>query len=353
MVSHILLGNVALTLFVQFYALVGSIAMDNYSIIDRLWSILPPLYTLWMTEEFSKLLKFPDAVQLWLEYPKLAVMITLPLLWGVRLTYNFARKGGYSLTNEDYRWAWMRENSILKNPIIFQFFNFFFISTFQVVVLQLLTHPMYIVIHTLQIDPANIIGKFTVLDGILTFLFIVLLYIESTADEQQWQFYQYRTQYDNGELVHNASYTGKLWNKTDFGMGFNTKGLFSASRHPNFFAEVSLWFTYSCFTLPYWFLPTQLNGVTLYQPLTNFKLCNIFSFEGVMGLFTHPFAGIAGALLLWSIFMISTPLTEHISSLKYPRYAHYKKNVSRLIPQPIELCKQLWFSLQSDEQDGQ
>ncbi len=34
-------------------------------------------------------------------------MALLILLWGARLTFNFARKGGYSGT-EDYRWPVLR-----------------------------------------------------------------------------------------------------------------------------------------------------------------------------------------------------------------------------------------------------
>ena len=35
-------------------------------------------------------------------------MLALVTLWGARLTFNFARKGGYAPGGEDYRWAVLR-----------------------------------------------------------------------------------------------------------------------------------------------------------------------------------------------------------------------------------------------------
>jgi steroid 5-alpha reductase family enzyme len=37
-------------------------------------------------------------------------MLGLTTLWGLRLTYNFWRKGGYKKGGEDYRWAYIRKN---------------------------------------------------------------------------------------------------------------------------------------------------------------------------------------------------------------------------------------------------
>lgn len=41
---------------------------------------------------------------------------------------------------------------------------------------------------------------------------------------------------------------------------------------------------------------------------------------------------IAGPIGLVFIFQVSTPLTEHLSSLKYPAYQQYKRTTSRIIP---------------------
>lgn len=46
----------------------------------------------------------------------------------LRLTYNYWRKGGYSIGSEDYRWAVLREKI---NPPLFFVFNVVFISLAQ------------------------------------------------------------------------------------------------------------------------------------------------------------------------------------------------------------------------------
>ena len=61
-----------------------SVVTRNYSWVDRLWSIAPPLYVGWFAAQAG----FADA--------RLDLMTALSALWGARLTYNFARKGGYS-----------------------------------------------------------------------------------------------------------------------------------------------------------------------------------------------------------------------------------------------------------------
>ncbi len=52
----------------------------------------------------------------------MAVLITM---WGVRLTFNFWRKGGYN-GEEDYRWAVLRTK--INNKFLFTIFNLTFIS---------------------------------------------------------------------------------------------------------------------------------------------------------------------------------------------------------------------------------
>jgi len=45
-------------------------------------------------------------------------------------------------------------------------------------------------------------------------------------------------------------------------------------------------------------------------------------------------ASIVGVVLLTLLFQSSTPFTEEITLKKYPAYAKYQKQVSRLIPLP-------------------
>jgi hypothetical protein len=60
--------------------------------VDRLWSLAPWVYVV-IFGHFSA----------W--HPRLRLAVALSTLWGVRLSFNFWRKGGYNLGEEDYRWA--------------------------------------------------------------------------------------------------------------------------------------------------------------------------------------------------------------------------------------------------------
>ena len=63
------------------------------SIVDRLWSILPAVYV------WHFYFSAPS--------PRLLLMAVVSTVWAVRLTANFALKGGFS-GGEDYRWAEIR-----------------------------------------------------------------------------------------------------------------------------------------------------------------------------------------------------------------------------------------------------
>ena len=69
-----------------------SIPTKDTSWVDRIWSIVPIVYA-WV---FAAGANFNDM--------RLNVMASLITLWGARLTFNFASKGGYAPGGEDYRW---------------------------------------------------------------------------------------------------------------------------------------------------------------------------------------------------------------------------------------------------------
>ncbi len=103
-----------------------SVVTREYSWVDRIWSVAPPLYA-WLI-----VARTPDASpRLWL----LAVLVTL---WGARLTFNYARKGGYAPGGEDYRWSILRKK---LGPVGFQLFNASFISPYQNALIFLLVAP--------------------------------------------------------------------------------------------------------------------------------------------------------------------------------------------------------------------
>ena len=67
----------------------------NYSQVDRLWSILPTVY-------IGNYVLYAHAVGL--ETERLDMLLTAFVIWSIRLTFNYWRKGGYTKGSEDYRW---------------------------------------------------------------------------------------------------------------------------------------------------------------------------------------------------------------------------------------------------------
>ena len=249
----ILAGTCALTWLL-------SLPTKDTSWVDRIWSIVPIAYG-WVWAGGSN---FTDT--------RLNVMALLITLWGARLTFNFARKGGYQKGGEDYRWEILRKS---MKPWQYQLFNIGFIVIIQNVILYLITTPM----QALSLRSP----EFGMVDVWLTILFLLLLGLETLADQQQWNFHQAKAR---GEKS-----------------GFLTSGLFSVSRHPNFFAEQSQWWVI--------FLFSALNvGITAYNWI--------------------------GAIVLTALFIGSTRFTEQISLSKYPEYAQYQKKVSAIIPWPAK-----------------
>jgi steroid 5-alpha reductase family enzyme len=235
---------------------------QNYSQVDKAWSFLPPIYC------SIVLLTSPIDT-------RIMVMHGLAWMWGLRLTSNFARKGGYTWAGEDYRWPVLRR--IINNRFLFELFNLTFIAIFQNFLLLFLASPIfYVASH--QTLPWNI------WDVVCTFLFVVLFIVEVTADQQQWNFHQEKQVQRPGTED-----------------GFLRTGLFRYSRHPNFFAEICLWWIFYAFT--YSAQPSSMINWT-----------------------------ILGTFCLTCLINGSTTFTESISSSKYPKYKLYQKTTSRLIP---------------------
>lgn len=247
----------------------ASLVTKDTSWVDRLWSLVPVVYV-WVFAA-SALADGADAGRLIL----IAVLVTA---WGARLTFNFARKGGYSGV-EDYRWAILRGR---MSPALFQVFNLLFIVLYQMTLLVLITLPAAMA----RTHPAPL----TAADVIIAVLFVGFLLGESVADQQQWDFHRAKARGDAD--------------------GFLTTGLFAYSRHPNFFFEQAQWWAVYAF------------GAT----------AAVASGAGAWGGVINP--TIIGAILLTLLFVGSTVFTESISAAKYPAYAQYRRTTSMLLPLP-------------------
>jgi len=245
---------------VSAFCWIASLITRDTSWVDRIWSIAPVAYA-WI---FAAAAGLAD--------PRLDVMAVLATAWGARLTYNFARKGGYSGV-EDYRWAILRAR---MSPAAFQVFNLAFIVLVQNAVILLMVLPAETAFeHTGT--------PFGPIDTVLMLAFLAFLAGETIADQQQWDF-------------HRAKHAGG----PDFRPRFLQTGLWRYSRHPNYFFEQAQWWVF-------------------------------FGF-GAVAAGTVLVWTIAGAAVLTVLFIGSTIFTESITRSKYPEYAEYQARVSPVIP---------------------
>jgi len=244
---------------VSAFAWIASLVTKDCSWVDRLWSIAPIGYV-WI---FAIASGFDARATL------MAVLVTA---WGARLTFNFARKGGYSGV-EDYRWPILRAR---MRPWQFQVFNLLFIVLFQNAVILLMTLP----IHTAFEHRG---GPLTAADAVLAIAFLACLAGETVADEQQWRFQ-----------------AAKRAGGPEFRPRFVQSGLWRYSRHPNYFFELAQWWI-------------------------------VFLF-GAVAAGTLLEWTVAGAALLTILFVGSTIFTESITRSRYPEYADYQATTSPIVP---------------------
>lgn len=252
---------------------VVSVITDNYSQVDKLWSVIPVPYV-WIVAFDSDF------------NPRIVLMAVLVSIWAVRLTFNFARRGGYSWKfwtgEEDYRWSILRAKPGFEQQWKWVLFNLFFISGYQMALILMFTLPAL-----KAIDSEQALGLF---DFILAGVFVLLVIVEFVADQQQYNFQQekYR-RIKNGEPL-DAYYS----------VGFTHTGLWAYMRHPNYAAEQSIWI--------------------------------VFYFFSVIATGHWINWSIAGCLLLVLLFVGSSDFSEAISKEKYPEYSRYMQSVGRFIP---------------------
>jgi steroid 5-alpha reductase family enzyme len=269
-----LLGAIAICFFFMIWCYLVSLISGNYSQVDKLWPIMPMVYAWYFVLEpvFSGRSDGLD--------PRMTLMACCITLWGLRLTYNYARKGGYRWKHEDYRWVIVRKN---MGFVLFQILNATFIAIIQNIIILWCVTPIYLAWLN-HGTPLN------TMDYVAASLFLTFWLIEVVADQQQWNFHQMKKN-----------------NNNKVAPGFIHTGLFRYSRHPNFFGEMSLWWSFYLFS----YAVTQPN-ISSYQSL--------FNWTGI------------GALCLTGLFQGSTTLTELISNSKYPEYKSYQASTSRIIP---------------------
>ena len=231
-----------------------SIRLDNGSVYDPYWSVVPPLIALYWIGYAS------DASTV-----RQVVVTTLVFAWAIRLTYNWAR-GWPGLHHEDWRYVDLYK----KAPKwLISLTGIHLFPTIQVF------------LGCLALVPALAHGgaRFGALDGIAMIVTGGAVLIELVADEQLRRFGRTKK---SGEIM--------------------ATGLWSWSRHPNYFGELSFWWGLFLFGLAanpsYWW--------TVVGPLA-------------MTLMFH---------------FASIPMLDQRSLERRPGYEEHMRRVSAVIPRP-------------------
>jgi steroid 5-alpha reductase family enzyme len=258
--------------------IVGELTKNN-SQVDKLWSIVPIWYVWQMT--FLGFQGYKGGFD-----ERMILMAVLVTIWGIRLTYNFARRGAYVLKfwegEEDYRWEELRKRPGFNNRFVWMLFNLFFISGYQNVLIFLFTLP---ILTALNADA----GPLNYIDWLLAVFFVACVVIEYIADQQQYDF-----QTEKHRRIKNGEPLG------EYAEGFVSKGLWSIVRHPNYAMEQTIWVVFYLFSV-------NATGEWI-----NWS--------------------IPGSLLLIILFKGSSDFSEEISSKKYPKYKEYQSKTPRFIP---------------------
>jgi steroid 5-alpha reductase family enzyme len=183
---------------------VVSVLVDNTSVYDPYWSVAPIAIAPWIAAQ-------PAAAGA--PFARQALVIGLVTLWGLRLTYNWAR-GFSGLAHEDWRYVDIRRTTGRAYwPA--SLFGLHLMPTVMVYLGCLALYP--------ALTSPRPIG---LLDAVAAVVTLSAVGIELVADEQLRAFRKARRE---GEIL--------------------ARGLWAFSRHPNYFGEVSFWWGLFLFAL--------------------------------------------------------------------------------------------------------
>ncbi len=270
---QVLMNTIYIVIGVVAYCFIVGELSGNNSQVDKLWSVVPIVYVWFMTVQGGM-------------NDRMVLMACLATVWGVRLTYNFARRGAYSWRfwsgEEDYRWEELRKRPGFNNRFVWMIFDLFFICAYQNTLIFLFTLPIL----SGLAENASPLGIY---DYLLAVIFVILVITEFIADQQQYDFQTEKHRRINSNLP-----------LEEYENGFVTTGLWSYVRHPNYACEQSIWIVFYLFS------------VVATGEWINWS--------------------VAGAVLLVILFKGSSDFSEEISAKKYAAYKDYQSSVPRFIP---------------------
>jgi steroid 5-alpha reductase family enzyme len=242
---------------------VFSRAYQNSSFYDAYWSVIPPAIAIfwWGSGDVPA-----GSTRAWL-----AVIVVL--LWAIRLTGNWAY-GWPGMEHEDWRYPMLREKAGNFAAVV-DFFGIHFFPTMQVF---LGTVPLYLVLYRS--------GRgFGWVDVVATLVGVGAVVVEFTADLQLHRFVKERVP---GQVMD--------------------RGLWSWSRHPNYFGEISFWVSLALFAVA----ASPHNAWWVF----------------------------AGVLAMLGMFLgASIPMMEERSLERRPSYQDVIDRVPMLVPRPPRLSR--------------
>ncbi|KAG5475324.1 hypothetical protein LSCM1_03437 [Leishmania martiniquensis] len=286
----------SLTALASVVLFVVALHNNNYSWVDRLWSIIPMVHT-WIQVYYTHREARWAAVNRAGKQPSFplscAILFGLVItLWGCRLTFNFYRRGGYARGGEDYRWAYVRSWRVFSgSPIVWTLFHLVVISVFQTCLLWAITLPV------MQFPARPATAK----DVTLALILLTLIAVETICDEQQWRF---------------QCAKARTPRQTPYCHGFCVTGCFGYSRHLNVFCEASLWMMLA--------VAAHCCGVA------------------PMAWWQWPGCAILGLF----VFTSTATITERLSAQKYAGYAVYQSITPMLFPSLYSTSEEVLFALE-------
>lgn len=187
----LLVGDLVATLVIFGF----SRAVDNTSMYDAYWSVIPPVLALFLLGHAE-----PGVPAL-----RQGLVTALVFAWAIRLTANWAR-GWTGLDHEDWRYVDMRHNG--RPHLLQSFFGLHLFPTLEVFLGCLALVPA-LAVGTRSLGPLDVVALVVTGGAVL---------IELVADEQL-----------------------RAFNRTKAPGEICTRGLWGWSRHPNYFGELSFW----------------------------------------------------------------------------------------------------------------
>jgi len=247
------LADVAATIVVFIF----SVITNNSSIYDPYWSVAPvPIALFWLSQPGSNGFASPPHV----------LVFALLCLWAIRLTTNWATRWR-GLEHEDWRYVDIRKQAS----------SYYWPASFLGIHLM---PTVLVFLGSLALWPtlSDRSTQLTWLDGVAALVTLGAVVIEGTADVQMRWF---RKRPAAAQQVI-------------------PPGLWSATRHPNYFGEVLFWW-----------------GLYLFVPLV------------------HPdfWWVIVGPVAIMLLFLgVSLPLMERHLLERHPTYPEYQRRVSPFFP---------------------